>query len=94
MLYFVKFKDLTRNFCGFYHFIYFSTSFYPIWMKFILKFREYLGLHDYQLGLVQDRSFSNKLERPGLRSSQDRSWSWSSPRSYAVLRTGLLSTMR
>jgi hypothetical protein len=56
MLYFVRFKDLMCKFCNFYHFIYFSASFYPIWMKFISIFKEYLGLHDYRLGLVQDWS--------------------------------------
>ena len=47
---------MTDDFCGFYHFFYFSASFYPIWMKKISKFREILGLHDYHLGSVLDRS--------------------------------------
>ena len=39
MPYFVKLKDLTCNFCSFYHFFYFSASFYLNWMKIISKFR-------------------------------------------------------
>ena len=56
MLYFMKFLNLTGDFCGFHHFIYFSASFYPIWMNKILQFTENLGLHDYYLGLVWDWS--------------------------------------
>ena len=56
MPYFVKLKDLTCNFCGFYHFFNFSASFYPNWMKIISKFRYILGLHVYHLGSVLDRS--------------------------------------
>jgi hypothetical protein len=56
MLYFVKFKILTGNFCGFYCFIYFFASFYSIWIKNISKFRETSGLHDYRLGFVLNRS--------------------------------------
>jgi hypothetical protein len=56
MLYFLKFKGLTCNFCAFSHFIYFSVSFYPIWIKIISKFRENVGLHAYHLGSVLNRS--------------------------------------
>jgi len=94
MLYFVKFKDLTCNFCNFYHFINSLASFYLIWMKFILKFKKIyrttrlptrFGPGLVLIGLktaVFFRSFSNKSEGPGL-----QSWS------FAVLRTGPLSTM-
>ena len=58
MLYFLKFKDLTCNFCAFSHFIYFSVSFYPIWMKILSKFRENVGLQAYRLGLVLNRSWT------------------------------------
>ena len=56
ILYFVKFENLTCKFCGFYHFIYFSASFCPIWMKIIWKFRENSGLQDYCLVSVLDQS--------------------------------------
>jgi hypothetical protein len=56
MLYFLKFKDLTCNFCAFSRFIYFLVSFYPIWIKIILKFRENVGLHAYRLDPVLNRS--------------------------------------
>ena len=76
MLYFLKFEDLTCNFCAFSCFIYFSVSFYPIWIKIISKFRENVGLHFYRLGLVRTgpepvlgpRSFPvflKKIERTG-----------------------------
>ena len=49
MLYFVKLKDSTCKILHFYHFIYFSAIFYPIWMKYLPKFRENTGLHTYCL---------------------------------------------
>ena len=52
MLYFLKFKDLTCNFCAFSGFFFFLVSFYPIWMKILSKFRENIGLQAYHLGLV------------------------------------------
>ena len=59
MLYFLKFKDLTCNFCAFSHFLfYFSVSFYSIWIKIIWKFRKNVGLHAYRLGSVLNRSWT------------------------------------
>ena len=39
-------------------FFYFSVSFYPIWMKFLSKFRENVGLQAYRLGSVLNRSWT------------------------------------
>ena len=58
MLYFLKFKDLTCNFCAFSRFFYFSVSFYPIWMKILSKFRENVGIQAHRLGLVLNRSWT------------------------------------
>jgi hypothetical protein len=53
---FLKFKDLTRNFCTFSRFIYFLVSFYPIWIKIISTFSENVGLHAYHLDPVLNPS--------------------------------------
>ena len=39
-------------------FIYFSVSFYPIWVKIISEFRENVGLHAYHLCLVLNQSWT------------------------------------
>ena len=104
MTYFVKLKDLMCNFCGFYHFFNFSASFYPNWMKIISKLYQnfrptrllsWFGLRPVQTGprtTVFSGPCSDEMEGPGPRSSQVRSWSGPVHQSYAVLRTGPLST--
>ena len=75
MLYFVKFKISTGSFCDFYRLFIFQLVFYPIWMKIISKFREISGLHDYQVGLVLDRSGLLVLRGPKNRSFKHQlSW--------------------
>jgi hypothetical protein len=52
MLYFMKFKILSGNFCGFYEFFYFSARFHPIWMK---KYQN-LDKHQGYMSTVSVRS--------------------------------------
>ena len=80
-------------------YIYFSVSFYPIWMKILSKFRENVGLQAYRLCSVLNRSwtglfrsFSKKLRGPGplVRLNQLQSGLVLGP--FPVLRTGPWST--
>ena len=80
-------------------YLYFSVSFYPIWMKIPSKFRENIGLQAYHLGLVLNqswtglfRSFSKKLRGPGPLNRLNRLQSGPVLGSFLVLRTGPWST--
>ena len=86
MLYFLKFKDLTCNFCAFsLFFFYFLVSFYPIWMKILSKFRENVGLQAYHLGLVLNRSWTAVFSGLSQKNweAQDR---WSAWTGYSLVR--------
>ena len=69
------------NFCAFSRFLYFSVSFYPIWIKNLSKFRENVGLHAYRLVLVLNQSWT------GLFQSFSKNWEdwdcWSAWTSYS-----------
>ena len=89
--------QLLRFFLFFY--FYFSVSFYLIWMKFLSKFRENVGLQAYCLGLVLNRSwtglfwsFSKKLRGPGPLVRLNRLQSGLVLGPFPVLRTGPWST--
>ena len=89
MLYFLKFKDLTCNFCAFSRFFYFSVSFYPIWMKLLSKFRENVGLQAYYLGLVLNQSWTG-LRTAVFSGLSQKNWEvrdcWSAWTGYSPVR--------
>ena len=92
-------KIWRATFALFFFFFYFSVSFYPIWMKFLSKFRENVGLQAYHLGSVLNRSwtglfrsFSKKLRGLGLLVRLNRLQSGPVLGPFPVLRTGPWST--
>ena len=89
MLYFLKFKILTCNFCAFSHFFYFSVSFYPIWMEILSKFRENVGLQAYHLGSVLNRSWTG-LRTAVFSGLSQKNWEdrdrWSAWTGYSPVR--------
>ena len=89
MLYFLKFKDLTCNFCAFSRFFYFSVSFYPICMKILSKFRENVGLQAYRLGSVLNRSWTG-LRTAVFSGLSQKNWEdrdrWSAWTGYSPVR--------
>ena len=92
MLYFLKFKDLTCNFCAFSHFYLFLGHFLPDLHEILSKFRKNVGLQAYCLGLVLIRSWTSL--RTAVFSSlsqnnwedQDRWYAWTgySPVRFSV----------
>ena len=87
ILYFVNFGNLTCNFCNFNRFIYFSASFYPIWMKIISKLSYNVDLHDYCYKQVRTGLICSVFI--GFRKSKNRTYSpvlqRFSPVQFAVL---------
>ena len=70
-------------------FYYFSVSFYPIWMKFLSKFRENVGLQAYCLGLVLNRSWTG-LRTAVFSGLSQKNWEdrdcWSAWTGYSLVR--------
>ena len=89
MLYFLKFKDLTCNFCAFSRSFYFLVSFYPIWMKILSKFRENVGLQAYRLGSVLNWSWTS-LRTAVFSGLSQKNWEdrdcWSAWTGYSPVR--------
>ena len=70
-------------------FFYFSVSFYPIWIKFLSKFRENVGLQAYRLGSVLNRSWTS-LRTAVFSGVSQKNWEdrdcWSAWTGYSPVR--------
>ena len=86
---FLNSKIWRATFVLFLVFLYFSVSFYPIWMKFFSKFRENVGLQAYYLSLVLNRSWTG-LRTAVFSGLSQKNWEdqdrWSAWTGYSPVR--------
>ena len=82
-------KIWRATFALFLVFLYFSVSFYPIWMKNLSKFRENVGLQAYRLGSVLNRSWTG-LRTAVFSGLSQKNWEdrdcWSAWTGYSPVR--------